>query len=307
MREVRIDLKAMLCWLAGKWKALALGGILCIAVMTALLFGNEVLSYRISVSQLYPLEQVEEVLTDGEKQNVKMVIAIDDVIQYKKDRIELLQSEAGSEERFLEEEELLNEVDDLTNLKGSYTYYFSDYQNRYYYIMSGKTDEEYGYVFPTLTKKLLFLGIIMGIVVTFAVAVLLYLVGGHVHSAEEIELNFHKKALCVRAKAKDIGEQTKVLLDGGSWTQAGSVAIIADMDWTDAVNERVAAAVSEYTKAVQAPHFMDSAKDLDAVKKAGNAILVLRVNESKLRSVDAILEKCKLLRVEVRDVLLITE
>lgn len=301
--EIRIDLKVMMKWILHKWKLLIPGFVLLSILLGSLLYLNEVIAYRHETSKLYSMETCLNHMSENALRDVNLTLAMDEIMKGKEDELERLrQADSLTEEQFLRMEELLEDIDKIRALNIGYRYSFDNYQARYYALANGLDENEIR-PYPTVTKNMIFGGMVIGFVMVFAISILLYLLSGYLHSEDEIRMNFGYRVNTVEGDDK-LADSVKLLLESDRWDKQGQVAVLGifKKDCEDCLK-----VVADVTKGKEFTNFMQDISALTQIKEMKQALIVARVNDTRYRTMRQLHETLSSLQVEIMGVLLIKE
>lgn len=303
--EIRIDLKAMAKWIGRKWKLLIPGFVILTVLVTGLLYFNEVVAYRHETSKLYTKDECLSRMSDSELREVNLTLAMEKIMKGHEDELENLRLiESPTEDEFLRMEELMENIDKIRSLSISYRYAYNNYQARYYDLLNG-VDENDIRPYPTLTQNMVFGGVVIGAATLIALFILGYLLLGYLHSEDEIRMNFGYRVNTVDGTEGHLEDGVKMVLESDRWNEQNKVAVLGALDKskdTGCLNT-----VQAVTKGTAYSDFLQDTDALSAIKEAGQAIIVAKVNDTKLRTLTAIHETMQSLGVEVLGVLLIRD
>jgi hypothetical protein len=304
--EIRIDLTAMLKWIARKWKLLIVGGIILSVAMIGLLYMNEVIAYRHETSKLYTMDVCLANMSESAERNVKLTLSMETLLYEKEDTLEALRLvEDPTEDDYIQMDRLMEEIQNLRDLNLNYRYQFDNYQNRYYDLLHGVDENDMGRDYPTVTARMVAGGIVIGIAMLASLCILLYLLSGYLHSEDELRMNFGYRVSCVKDHSPDPEDSIRLVLASDRWDKEEPAAIIEVLDTEK--NAKYLSLVQDITKGRV---FHDCLNDAGAMVEIGElkqAIIVAHVNETKLRALMRTDEALKALNVEVLGALLITE
>ena len=303
--EIQIDLKAMLKWIGRKWKLLIPGFVILAALMSGLLYFNEVVAYRHETAKLYSKNECLAHMSDSALREVNLTLAMEKIMKGHEDELEeLRQIEEPTEEQYLRMEDLMENIDKIRSLSISYRYAYDSYQSRYYDLLNG-VDENDIRAYPALTQNMVFGGIIIGAAMLVALFILWYLLSGYLHSEDEIRMNYGYRVNAVDATKEHLEDGVKLVLESDRWNSQSKIAIL------DAMDKKKESQDLEIVKKITGGEvytgFLKDTGALAGVKAAGQAIIVAKVNDTKLRTLAQIHETMQSLGVDVLGVHLIRE
>lgn len=295
----------MLKWIGHKWKLLIPGFVILSVLICGLLYFNEVVAYRHETAKLYSKEECLSHMSDSALREVNLTLAMEKIMKGHEDELEeLRQLEEPTEEQLLRMEELIENIDNLRSLSISYRYAYDSYQSRYYDLLNG-TDENDIRAYPVLTRNMVFGGIVIGAAMLGALFILWYLLSGYLHSEDEIRMNYGYRVNTVDGTRERLEDGIKLVLESERWSSQSKIAILDAMDKNK--ESRNLEIVKELTGGEIYTGFLKDTGALADVKAAGQAIIVAKVNDTKLRTLTLIHETMQSLGVEVLGVLLIRE
>jgi hypothetical protein len=274
--------------------------------MTGLLYFNEVVAYRHETSKLYTMEECLDHMGESEIRDVRLTLAMETLMYGKEDALEQLRTvEEPTEEEYLQMETLMEDIEKLRSLSISYRYAYDNYQSRYYDLMHGVDENDMGREYPYLTGKMVASVIVIGVAALAALCIMLYLLSGYLHSEDELRMNFGYRVSTVKHGAANPADSVKLVLESDRWSDKQPVAILEILDRDK--NAEYLTLVEQITKGQRFCGFLQDADAMTQIKAAKQAILVARVNETKLRELVKIDEALRTMNVDVLGALLITE
>lgn len=296
--EAKIDMRQLFKWIRSKWIILLVSvGITAILVSGALCI-MEKQEYQQKTKELYTMEELETRITDAEMNTIKAAIVADDLIAMRTDELESAQSEKTTEESVLKQTKLLNEIEDLTELRMNLIVDFTDAQSRYYWLKTGTGDvllrEDIAKP-QGLTKHIVLTGIAGGVLLVGALAIFAYIFMGYLHSETELEDNFQYFVCKVNGNDQELEDKIRFLLRTEKIEKNSPLILAGTINWNREENKRVVGAIQSEIHADVENEITENVECLEKLQQS-TVLLVERANESKLgkiRKNDMIIRKAK--------------
>lgn len=300
-KEEFVDIRGMFCWMREQWKKILALWVVGAVALTILMFSTEKISYRQYESTLYTKDFVLARMSDADRQNVLATIDIDELIADKNARIEEIDVLDTSEESLYEKEALIQRVFWLGQLRLMYIAEFNDYQNRYYFLMSGGVDEQR--TVPHITATLLFGAVVLSLIAVIVILAVLYILNGYLHSKDELKVRYPWKIYEIDAKQGKIEEYVRMALESQGIIRRSGLALVDVMNIKGAHKEE-AGILQKIFGAEYLDDVLDNLDEQKLMMNAEGVILVAGVNQTRLKKLDELEKMCQQLGTNVEGIII---
>lgn len=296
-REIRINTKGMVKWVLKKWIFMVPAIILIAIFISWSLCTQETKEYEEKIKYLYTADELEERMSETDYRAVERVMATDNLLRARNAELEALSEQEPTEDNLVRQTEVLNEINNLNQLRVNFVTFFSVEQSRYYWMQTGTTvTMREDIPKPTgLSGHIVVYSVLGGMVFVVAFTVLLYLLAGYLHSKDELELNYGYDVYDVSLKDDELLEKVRFIVKAEGLQNVDNLVVTGTVNWTQEDNKNVKNAILEETQAVFVDHITESVECLESLNEK-KILLVERANESKLRRIqdnDLVIRKAK--------------
>ncbi len=301
--QEKVDLKPIVGWLLKKWSALCICALAVACGLVVSQYGKAQKKYDEAQNE-YTIEQCESSLSVEEVNTVKLLLALDENIAVDNEKmVEYIKLEP-SQEQISEDIDFYTKMGKQRELRNYVWGSLNEVQLKYFYLLAGYIETSVSV--PQITVKMVVFCGLLGIICAIALGIAWYLFSGYLHSGREIVLNFDYPYYLITKSTKDIRHSVDLMEECFQCKEKTDFAFI------QITNKR--GRISETERILEEDNKIELLKYAsydnaiqDNLKNVKRAVLVTKVNNTKLKQIVQIGDLLTTFDISVAGVLVIEE